>query len=310
MRSDQRGTIARFLLLAVLWGSGFAFIKISLEGFTPSQIVLGRLIFGAAVLLAIVALRRIPMPRSVGVWGHLAAAALLGNVVPFLLVSYGEQTTGASIAGVLIGSTPLLTMAIATAAIPAERATRRKVLGLVTGFLGVVIVIGPWHDALGSLGGQLACLGTAACYAASYVYVRKYLSPRGLAPLALAGSQLFAAAVIQALVTPFLTWHTPHFTARTLTSLALLGVLCTGVAFIFYFRIIRDLGATTASSVSYLVPVFAVLSGVVLLDESLTWNLLVGGLVVLVGVAYAENRFTRRPAATPTPAQVPAKQPL
>ena len=307
MRSDQRGTIARFLILAVLWGSGFAFIKISLEGFTPSQIVLGRLVLGAAVLLAIVALTKIPMPRSAGVWGHLAAAALLGNVLPFLLVSYGEQTTGAGIAGVLIGSTPLLTMTIAAAALPTERATRRKLLGLLAGFLGVVIVIGPWHDELGSLGGQLACLGTAACYAASYVYVRKYLSPRGLAPLALAGSQLLAAAVIQALVTPFLTWHTPHFTGRTVSSLVILGVFGTGVAFIFYFRIIRDLGATTASSVSYLVPVFAVLTGVVLLDESLTWNLLVGGLVVLAGVAYAENRFTRRPA--PTPAPVPAKQP-
>jgi drug/metabolite transporter (DMT)-like permease len=309
MRSDLRGTIVRFLILAVLWGSGFAFIKIALEGFTPSQIVLGRLWLGAAVLLAIVALSRIPLPRGWAVWGHLAGAALLGNVVPFLLVSYGEQTTGAGIAGVLIGSTPLHTMAFAAAALPTERATRRKVLGLLTGFLGVVIVIGPWHEQLGSLGGQLACLGTAACYGAGYVYARKFLSPRGLAPMALAGSQLLAAAVIQAVVTPFFVWHTPQFTGRTVSSLVILGVLCTGFAFVFYFRIIRDLGATTASSVSYLVPVFAVLTGVLLLDESLSWNLLVGGIVVLAGVAYAENRFTparRRPAA---PAPVPAKLP-
>jgi drug/metabolite transporter (DMT)-like permease len=132
------------------------------------------------------------------------------------------------------------------------------------------------------------------------VYVRKYLSPRGLAPLALAGSQLLAAALIQAIVTPFLAWHTPHFTGRTVSSIAILGVLSTGIAFVLYFRLIRDIGATSAATVSYLVPVSAVLTGVLLLDESLTWNLLAGGLVVLAGVAYAENRLTRR-TRTPRP---------
>jgi len=290
---EHQETAARFLVLALLWGGSFSFIKVSLDGLTPSQLVLGRLILGAAVLLAIVALRRVPLPGSAGIWGHVAVAALLGNVIPFLLLSYGEQTTGAGIAGVLVGSTPLLTLAIATAALPTERATRRKVIGLVIGFLGVVLVIGPWRDSLGSVGGQLACLGTALSYGASFVYVRKYLSPRGLAPLALAGSQLLTAAVVQALVTPFLTWHTPHLTWRILGSMAFLGLLGTGLAYVLYFRLIRDVGATTASAVNYLVPVAAVLIGVLLLGESLTWNLLAGGVVVLAGVAFAENRIPR-----------------
>jgi drug/metabolite transporter (DMT)-like permease len=302
---DQRGTVARFLLLAVLWGSGFTFIKVSLGGLTPGQLVLGRLVLGAALLLAIVAVRGVPLPRSIGVWRHVAVTALLGNVVPFLLLSYGERGTGAGIAGVLVGSTPLLTMAIASAALPTERATRRKVLGLLVGFLGVVLVIGPWRESFGSIGGSLACLGAALSYAASFVYVRRNLSPLGLPPLALAGSQLLAAAVLQALVTPFLAWHTPHFTAPIVGSMLFLGLLCTGLCFVLYFRLIHDIGATSASAVNYLVPVSAVLVGVVLLGESLTWNLLAGGLVVLAGMAYAEKRLTRPRREPPVPTQVP-----
>lgn len=291
--------VARFLLLAVLWGSSFTFIKVSLEGLTPSQLVLARLLLGAAVLLGLVGLRRIGLPRGAGLWGHIAGAALFGNVVPFLLLSYGQQTTGAGIAGVLVGSTPLLTLALATAALSAERATRRKVIGVLIGFLGVVLVVEPWRESLGSLAGQLACLGAALSYAAGFVYVRRYLSPRGLAPLSLAASQLTAAAALQALVTPFLAWGVPELTGRVTASIVVLGLLCTGLAYVLYFRLIGDLGAATASTVNYVVPITAVLVSVLLLGEPVTWNLLAGGLVVLVGVAYAENRIPplRRGAA-------------
>ncbi|MDT0491857.1 DMT family transporter [Streptomyces griseus] len=303
----KNATVGRFLLLAFLWGGSFTFIKVSLDGLTPGQLVLSRLVLGAAVLLAIVAFRRIGLPRSARVWGHVAAAALFGNVIPFLLLSYGEQTTGAGIAGVLIGATPLLTLTIAAAALPTERATRRKVLGLIIGFVGVVLLIGPWTDALGSLGGQLACLGAALSYACGFVYVRKYLSPLGLAPMAAAASQLLAATVLQAVVTPFLTWRTPEFTLEVTFSIVALGLFSTGLAYVLYFRLIGDVGATTASAVNYVVPVASVLIGVVALGESVTWNLLVGGLVVLAGVAYAENRLRQLRPKDPAPADPPAR---
>jgi drug/metabolite transporter (DMT)-like permease len=308
-RMKNNATIVRFLLLATLWGSSFTLIKVSLEGMTPGLIVLTRLVLGAAVLLAIAGLRRIALPRSPGIWGHVACAALFGNVLPFLLLSYGEQTTGAGSAGVLIGSTPLLTLTVAAAALPAEKATRRKVIGLLIGFVGVVLVIGPWHDAAGTVGGRIACLGAAVSYAVGFVYVRKYLSPRGLAPLALAASQLVAAAALQALVIPFLAWHAPHFSDRVVASICLLGLLSTGLAYVLYFRLIGDVGATTASAVNYVVPVTAVLISVILLGEAVSWNLVVGGLVVLTGMAYAENRvkpFRREPAAA---APAPMLQP-
>ncbi|MET8764336.1 DMT family transporter [Lentzea sp. NPDC004782] len=287
----DKASVARFLLLALLWGSSFTFIKVSLEGLAPGQLVLGRLVLGAAVLLTIVAVRKVALPRSAQVWGHIGAAGLFGNVIPFLLLSYGEKTTGAGIAGVLIGASPLLTLALATAVLPTERATVRKAVGLGIGFAGVVLLIGPWHESLGSLGGRLACFGAAVSYAIGFVYVRKFLSPLGLAPLSLAASQLVSAAVLQAAVTPFLDWRVPALTGPVTFSVVVLGLVSTGLAYVLYFRLIGDVGATTASAVNYVVPVFAVLISVLFLGEPVTWNLLAGGLVVLLGVAWAENRL-------------------
>lgn len=286
-------TTTWFLLLALLWGSSFTFIKVSLEGLTPSQLVLARLVLGASVLLAIARLKRVGLPRGASTWGHVAVAAAFGNVAPFLLLSYGEQTTGAGLAGVLVGSTPLLTLALAAVALRAERPTPRKAVGLLVGFVGVILVIGPWRDSSGSLAGQLACLGAALSYAVGFVYVRRFLSPRGLAPLALAAAQLTVATAVQVLVTPFLAWEAPQVTGQIAASILVLGVLGTGFAYVIYFRLIADVGATNASAVNYVVPVFAVVVSVVLLGEAVTWNLLVGGLVVIAGMSYAENRIAR-----------------
>ena len=290
-------TALRFLTLALLWGSSFTLIKVSLEGLSPAQLVLARLALGAAVLLSVAAVRHVALPRGAPVWGHLAAAAVFGNVLPFLLLSYGERTAGAGIAGVLIGATPLLTLTVAYAALAAERATARKVAGLVVGFLGIVLVLAPWRTAGGSLGGELACAGAALSYAVSFVYVRRFLSPRGLPPLALAAGQLLVAVVLQAAASPLLEWGAVRLTGRVLVGIALLGALCTGLAYVLYFRLIADIGATSASAVNYVVPIAAVLLGVVFLGEALTWNVVAGGIVVLLGMAYAENRLRRPPVA-------------
>jgi drug/metabolite transporter (DMT)-like permease len=124
-------------------------------------------------------------------------------------------------------------------------------------------------------------------------------SPRQLTPLSLAAAQLLAATALQALVTPFLAWRTPDLTGRVTASMVILGLLSTGLAYVLYFRLIGDVGATTASAVNYLVPLAAVAVSMVLLGEPATWNLLVGTLVVLCGVAYAEDRL-RRPRRAPT----------
>jgi drug/metabolite transporter (DMT)-like permease len=174
------------------------------------------------------------------------------------------------------------------------------------------VVIGPWSSAAGSVGARVACFGAALSYATGYVYVRKFLTPRALAPLAAAASQLLAAAVLQAVALPFMAWHTVHLTGRVTGSILFLGLFSTGLAYVLYFRLIGDVGATNASAVNYVVPVAAVIIGAAALGESVSWNLLVGGVIVLLGMGYAENRLgqlRRAPAPQPAPAPVPVPAP-
>ena len=185
-------------------------------------------------------------------------------------------------------------------------------VGLIFGFIGLVVVVGPWTaDGLGSVGGQLACVGAAASYAVSFVYVRKFIAPHKIPALAVTAGQLGSAAVITAVVTSFVSgWSlSGDLDAKPLLALLALGAASTGVAFVLLNRLIADAGPTTASGVNYLVPVFSVIVGAVALSEPVSWNVPVGGFVVIASLALAEGRLPalaqrfRKVAAAPEPAQ-------
>lgn len=283
-------SLLRFVLLGCIWGSSYTFIKVAVEGLSPSQIVLGRIGLGVTTLLIIMGVRRVALPPWGSAWAHFVITATLGMVAPFLLLAWGEHFTSAAMAGTVIAALPLITLAVATVALSTERTTVRKTLGLVIGFAGVLLIISPWRSDPGSLKGQLAVLGAAVCYALQTVYVRRFLSPRGFSPLALAAAQLLVAMLLQAAFTPVLEWRTPSLSFLVMASMLVLGILGTGVAYVLYFGLIRDLGATRASAVNYLVPVAALLISTIVLREPSTWNMWLGVAVVLIGLAVAENR--------------------
>jgi drug/metabolite transporter (DMT)-like permease len=183
--------VLRLCILAVLWGSGFLFVKLALRGLSPSQVVLGQLALGALVLLITLAIRRQPLPHASREWAYLAGMAVLANIAPYLLFSWSEQRISSGLAGVLSGTTPLLTLLLARA-FGVGRLTPPRVLGLALGLAGVVLLAAPWHDGSRavSIAGVLAALGAAACYAGSYVYARLLLTNRGIEPLVLAAAQL------------------------------------------------------------------------------------------------------------------------
>lgn len=288
-----RASLLRLCALATVWGASFLLIKLALEGLSPIQVVLGRLSAGAAVLLVIVALRRRPLPRGARLWGHLAVLGVVANIIPFFLFGFGEQRITSGLAGVLNGSTPLFTLGFALVGLPEERLSPARALGLGLGFCGVLLVVGPWdaNPLTSSVPGQLACLGAAACYATAFVYTRRFVAGSGYPPLALAAGQLGIATLMLWAAAPVVARDAVDLTSTVVGSVVLLGAVGTGLAYLLYYRLIADAGATSASMVTYLIPLVAVALGVVVLDEPIGWNVFAGAAVVIVGVAVAEGRL-------------------
>jgi drug/metabolite transporter (DMT)-like permease len=212
------------------------------------------------------------------------------NGLPFVLFAYGETEVSSLLAGIFNATTPLLTLVFAFFVLRDERPTAAKVLGLVVGFAGVVVVLAPW-DGLGSgsLLGALACLGAATCYGAGFPYMRRYLAGRSESATQISAAQISIGAV---LLLPVSALSSPAGASPGLDSVGAilaLGCLGTGVAYILNFNVLRLAGAQTASTVTYIVPMFAVVFGVLLLDESISWHEPVGGLLILLGVTLSSR---------------------
>jgi drug/metabolite transporter (DMT)-like permease len=260
----------------------------------PLQIVFGRMVAGAAVMLLFVALSRHHLPRELAPWAHLTVMAVVANIAPYFFFGWGIERIPSGFAGVLNATTPLFTVVFALTT-RSERVVAVRMAGLLLGFVGVVVLAAPWRTTAlgGSLPGVGACLLGSACYAASYVYARRFLTGRGFSALALSTGQMAAGAVLLVLATPIVARSAVTLTPTVIASVLVLSVLGTGVAYVLNYRLIADEGAVAASTVTYLIPLVAVMLGAVILNEPLTWHLLAGGLIVLVGVAVSEGRLSK-----------------
>lgn len=271
--------------LALLWGSGFFWIRLSLDGFSPVQLTFARLALGALVLAVVVGVRRLQRPRGRVVWLHLTVAALISNAVPYGLFAYAEQSVPSSLAGSLNATTPLLTAVIAYFAGSDRPMDARRITGLLLGFAGAVVLLSPWDsDHTGTTAGLIACLGAATSYGLSYVYQARYLTNRGLSPLVLAAGQLVAATALLAIPIPLAGLQPITWSLAPAVALLILGVLGTGIAYVINFALISSEGATGAAVVTYLVPVTAATLGVLILSEPWPWLSFVGLAAILGGV--------------------------
>jgi drug/metabolite transporter (DMT)-like permease len=227
--------------------------------------------------------------------------AVLANIAPYLLFSWSEQRISSGLAGVLSGTTPLLTLLLARA-FGVGRLTRPRVVGLALGLAGVVLLAVPWHDGSRavSLAGVLAALGAAVCYAGSYVYARLLLTNRGMEPLVLAAAQLTLGAVLLGTAVPWIGRQPMTLSSSVVLSVVALGVFSTGIAYVLNYRLIQDEGPTAASMTNYLTPVVAVSLGIAFVNERLTWNLVIGTAMILVGLWIAEHNSEEREAANDT----------
>jgi drug/metabolite transporter (DMT)-like permease len=287
----HRSAVPKIALLALIWGSSFLWIKLALRGLSPVEVTLARLVLGAGVLFVVVAVRRQALPRGSAVWMHIVVAALFANAAPYLLFALGEQHVASSTAGVLNATTPLWTVLVALTVRHQKSVSLRQGSGLILGFGGALLIFAPWQSVSGfASAGAIACLAAAASYGISYVYMDRYLARRGINPVTLSACQLLAAAVLLAIALGVAGVPAPRLDATVVVSIVILGLLGTGVAYVLNYQIITSEGATVASTVTYLLPVVAIVLGVGVLGEQITLLIIAGIALILMGVALTRQR--------------------
>ena len=274
-------SLFRLLSLAAIWGASFLFMKMAVSSLGPALLIEARVGFAAIFLFfSAIYLKKALQVRQH--WQHFLIVGLFNTALPFLLFAYAAQTLTASLMAILNATAPIWGAAIG-AAIGQDKLTVKATVGLILGVSGVAVLVG--FDAVSQLDGAilaiLAALAAAICYGGTSVYAR---SAANIDPFANAHGSMWAAAL---LVTPFIALSPPigEFSLLILFSVVMLGVICTGVAYLLYFRLIADLGAPSALSVTFLIPAFGMLWGYLFLQEVVGWHTVMGSLLVVTGTA-------------------------
>lgn len=276
--------------LATLWGTAFGFNRVALEDLSPVGLTATRLVVAAAALQGVRAVLGLPFPRDARLWGRFAVMAVFGTLAPFLLVSWGQERVASGLAGMLMAATPLAAMVLAHGFVPGEPLTQRKLLGVLLGLAGVVLLLGPGsllQLADGeSLARPLAVLAGAVCYAIHTVLTRR-LPP--IHPVVYASSVMLVGAVLA------LPWAGSEGASalgarpRALGAAVWLGLVPTGLATLLHHRLVVRAGAGFTALAGYAIPVVALVVGVVVFGERAEILALAGLALVLAGIASARQ---------------------
>ena len=283
--------------LGIVWGSTFLVIEMALEGITPFWLAAARISFASVLMTAIWASRGFVLftDRTSQNWPNLIIIGALSSAVPFILLSWGQQFVTSGFAGVSMAAVALIVLPLAHFLVPGEHLTLRKVFGFLLGFVGVVLLIGgQTFESTGAsmeIFGRFACLGAACCYALSSVLVRR-LPP--IDPIGLATILLIIGAFIVLPAAWIAEGPPPIPTGRTLLILAILGLVPTAAANLLRVLVIRSAGPTFMSLTNYLVPVWSVLLGALILNEPLPPSLLLALGLILAGVGLSQYGALKR----------------
>jgi drug/metabolite transporter (DMT)-like permease len=278
------------LLLAALWGSSFMFIKLAVATVPAVSMTALRLVLAAAFMYLLARALGEDLPRSGRIWGVIVLAALIGNALPFTLIGWGQERIDAGLSAILMGAMPLTTAVLAHILTVDEKLSVRRAAGVVLGFSGLVVLIGP--EQLERLGDhtirQLAVLAAACCYGLNAVITRHLI---GLPRNGLAAAVLLAAAamMVPACLLAEAPW-TLRPSAVSLTAIVVLAVLHTAFGQLVLFALIRRQGASFFSQINFLVPLFGVLWGALVLGERPSPNAYAALALILAGLAVARRQ--------------------
>jgi drug/metabolite transporter (DMT)-like permease len=291
----RKSWLPAYLILGLTWGCSFIFIELGLEFLTPFGVAFGRCTLGAITLLLVVWSRKIKLPSEKSIWLKLWVVAMLLNVVPGTLFAFAQQYVTSVLAGIINATTPLMTLLFLLILFREEKLKREQIFGLLIGAFGVLTVLGIWKG-IGDnqLIGVIAMLLAVACYGYAFPYITRKISPLGLKPEAAAAVQLSMASIT---LLPFYLFDgiaDYNFRIQALLAMLALGIFGSGFAYIWNFSIIAAAGSSIASTVTYITPVVAVFVGWLFLGEAITWYEPVGAILVILGAAVAQGRFSRK----------------
>jgi drug/metabolite transporter (DMT)-like permease len=294
-KTSSSNWLPAYLILGFVWGCSFIFIKLGLEFLTPFGVAFVRCALGALTLLLIAKWRGYSLPKDPMVRFHLWVVAVLLNVIPGIFYAWAETVVTSVLAGIINAVTPLMTLLAIMAVNRQEKPKAFQIIGLFIGFLGVLTVLGAWNG-LGDnpLWAIVVLMSAVTCYGISFPYTRRFVMPHGLKSESIVSMQLLLAAVT---LIPFFLFNGVEryeYMPGPLLAMLALGVFGSGLAYLWNFKVMELAGSAIASSVTYLTPVVAIIVGIIFLGEKVTWYEPVGGLIVLLGAAIAQERISLR----------------
>jgi len=283
MTARQTGIL---FLLGAIWGAAFMLIKIAVSDVAPATLVAVRIAITAVILYAAMRVSGVTLPRERKSWFNFYSVGMFGLVIPFLLISWGQRLIPSSTTAILGATTPLFTALINIVTRAEEKINVERIIGLVIGFVGVIVAIGIAGATEGNWIGELCVLGAAVCYAISALYSRRVFG--GMKPIIPSTGQMIASASL--LIPIALIWDgmpSAMPSTQSITALLILAVFCTAIAYILYYQLIDSVGATKASMVSFLIAPFGVVYGSVFLQEPINPNSIAGLAIIIVGIVIA-----------------------
>jgi drug/metabolite transporter (DMT)-like permease len=293
LRSSQVDWLV-FLALGLMWGSSYLFIKLAVDDFGTFTLVSLRLLVGAALLWVVIRLAHQPLPRERRMYGHLVVMAIVNITIPFLLITWAEQSVDSSLAAILTSPVPLFAIILSALFLADEPIRVNGVAGLIVGFVGVIIITSPGlTSGNSSITGELALLGAAFSYAVGAVYSRRNV--RGLPPMIPAVFQVsFAAIIVSVFALLFEHPWTATPNAEAVFSILWLGIFGSGVAYLLVFRLFQHWGATRTTLIAYVIPPVGIVLGVLVLNEPIDARIIIGTALVVAGVGLVNSKFGRR----------------